>query len=210
MICYFSFAIALSLQIVAMDDGSETSDGLGATSLVPARVRSLLIPTPKSRVGESANMSRHDWNTVVMNAFASSHSVHSTLSYPWERGTVSGVFSDRLLPSLPSAAPSIGYDLSAEVVDPFAMSVDDTHFHSMDGLHFTAFVKNIPDQEYFEAKQARIWNWLVADGWFCCNSVHLHQQQALNFCGTCIMTIQVWQPKKRCELCLVQNLPIQF
>ena len=139
-----------------MDDSSETSDGLGATSLVPARVRSLLVPTPKARLSESPRMSRHDWNTVVMNAFASSHSVHSTLSYPWERGTVSGVFSDRLLPSLPSAAPSIGYDLSTEVVDPFAMSVDETHFRSMDGLHFTAFVKNIPDQEYFESKQARM------------------------------------------------------
>ena len=97
-----------------MDDSSETSDGFGATPLVPARVRSLLVPTPKSRLSESSSLSRHDWNTVVMNAFASSHSIHSTLAYPWERGTVSGVFSDRLLPSLPSAAPSIGFDLSAD------------------------------------------------------------------------------------------------
>ena len=140
----------------AMDDSSETSDGFGATSLVPARVRSLLVPTPKARCSESSKMNNHDWNTVVMNAFASSHNVRSTLSYPWERGAVSGVFSDRLLPALQSAAPSIGYDLSTEVVDPFAMSVDQSHVRSMEGLHFTAFVKNIPDQEYFEAKQARM------------------------------------------------------
>ncbi len=93
---------------------------------------------------------------MVMNTFASSHSVRSTLSYPWERGVVSGVFSDRLLPALPSAAPSIGYDLSTEAADPFAMSVNESHIRSMDGLHFSAFVKNIPDQEYFESKQARM------------------------------------------------------
>ena len=139
-----------------MDDSSETSDGPGATSLVPARVRSSLVPTAKAGRSESSKMNKHDWNTVVMNAFASSHSVRSALSYPWERGVLSGVFSDRLLPALPSAAPSIGYDLSTEVVDPFAMSVDETHVRSMDGLHFTALVKNIPDQEYFESKQARM------------------------------------------------------
>ena len=139
-----------------MDDSTDASEGMLDASLAPRRVRSLLVPFPNAGNVGAVNMNRHDWDTVVMNAFAANHNVRSTLTYPWERGVVRGIFSDSLLPSFPAAAPSTSYDLRVETSDPFAMPVEDSRFHSADGKHFSTFVKNIPDQEYFESKQARM------------------------------------------------------
>ena len=139
-----------------MDESSETSVGLRTSSVAPGRVRALLVATPKAGLSDDVKFNRQDWNTVVMNAFAENHRPQSTLSYPWERGVARGIFSDSVLPSFPSAAPSMSLDLRVDAADPFAMPIDDIHGHSVDGLHFSAFVKNIPDQEYFEAKQARM------------------------------------------------------
>lgn len=139
-----------------MDESSESAASLHAVSVAPRSARPLLVPRVNTGVHVDSNISRQDWNTVVMNAFAANHNVQSTLAYPWERGVVSAVFSDRLLPAFPSAAPSTSFDLRVETTDPFAMSLETSQIEITDGLHFSAFVKNTPDQDYFEAKNARM------------------------------------------------------
>ena len=82
-----------------MDESSESAASLHAASVAPRSARPLLVPRVNTGVHVDSNISRQDWNTVVMNAFAANHNVQSTLAYPWERGVVSAVFSDRLLPA---------------------------------------------------------------------------------------------------------------
>ena len=139
-----------------MDESSESAASLVAASVAPRSARPLLVPRVNAGAQVESLISRQDWNTVVMNAFAANHGVQSTLAYPWERGVVSAVFSDRVLPAFPSAAPSTSFDLRVETTDPFAMSLEASQIEITDGLHFSAFVKNTPDQDYFEAKNARM------------------------------------------------------
>ncbi len=107
-----------------MDDSSESTGSFRATVAAPHDVRPSTVQRWNAGNQVDSTMSRNDWKTVVMNAFAANTATPATLTYPWERGVVSAVFSDRVLPSFPAAVPSTSVDLRVETTDPFALSME--------------------------------------------------------------------------------------
>ena len=135
---------------------SDGAEDLQLSSGEPALEGGLELDSAFGESLLSVSINDLSWNSMIVSSLATNLHAVSTLTYPWECGVMSNIFSDGILPSLPSAVPLTADSfIGALAVDSHEPAIE-AALEPPISKHYTKIIKNIPDASYHEEKAAKL------------------------------------------------------